>query len=170
MSENSIARKKFDEGMSDFVNHNYEQSIEHLSRAIKLDPSFILAIKSRGAAYLRLDNVEAAITDFSSVIEMAPKNARAYHLRGLAFEKIGKHDKALDDFNSALALKPNYGAVYYSRANLNHKMGRAKQATEDIRMATNLTEVNIETFSNANNVWRSQQLRLESVYNDDPAL
>ena len=45
-----------------------------------------------------------------------------------------------------------------------------EQATEDIKMATHLTEVNIETFSNANNVWRSQQLRLESMSNDDLAM
>jgi hypothetical protein len=67
-------------------------------------------------------------------------------------------------------LKSDYGAVYYSRATLNNKMGRTEQATEDIRMATRLTEVNIETFSNANTVWRSQQLRLESMYNDDLAM
>jgi propanol-preferring alcohol dehydrogenase len=30
-----------------------------------------------------------------------------------------------------------------------------------------LSEVNIESFANENNVWRSQQLRLESMYDDD---
>jgi hypothetical protein len=45
-------------------------------------------------------------------------------------------------------------------------MGRPEQATEDIRMVTHLTELNIESFSNENNVWRSQQLRLESMYGD----
>ncbi len=170
MSDNNKAQKKFEEGMADFVNHNYGQSIERLSQAIELDPAFTLAFKSRGAAYLRLDKAEEAIADFSTVVEMDPGNARAYHLRGLAYEKTGENDKALDDFNRALELKSNYGAVYYSRANLNNKMGRTEQATEDIRMVTHLTEVNIETFSNANNVWRSQQLRLESMYNDDLAM
>jgi tetratricopeptide (TPR) repeat protein len=170
MSDNNKAQKKFEEGMADFVNHDFSQSIEHLSQAIELDPAFTLAFKSRGAAYLRLDKPEEAIGDFSTVVEMDPANARAYHLRGLAYEQSGENDKALDDFNRALDLKSNYGAVYYSRASLNNKMGRTEQATEDIRMVTHLTEVNIETFSNANNVWRSQQLRLESLYNDDLAM
>jgi len=167
MSDNNKAQQQFEEGMTDFVNHDYGQSIQHLSRALELDPAFTLAYKSRGAAYLRLDKAEEAIADFSSVVELDPGNARAYHLRGLAYAKTGENDKALVDFNRALELKSNYGAVYYSRANLNNKMGRTEQATEDIRMVTHLTEVNIETFSNANNVWRSQQLRLESMYNDD---
>lgn len=167
MSGNSSAQKKFDEGMAEFVEHNYEKSIERLSQAIELDPKFTLALKSRGAAYLRSGQAEAAIADFNSVIEMDPDNARAYHLRGLAFEKTRDHEKAMNDFNKALELKSDYGAVYYSRANLNSRMGRTDQATEDIRMVTHLTEVNIETVSNANNIWRSQQLRFENLTNDD---
>lgn len=167
MSGKNNAQKKFDEGMADFVDHNYGRSIEHLSQAIELDPEFTLAFKSRGAAYLRSDKADAAIADFNTVIEMDPANARAYHLRGLAYEKTGDREKAMSDFNKALELKSDYGAVYYSRANLNTKMGRTDQATEDIRMVTHLTEVNIETYSNANNVWRSQQLRFESITNDD---
>lgn len=170
MSDNKDAQKKFAEGMADFVNHNFGKCIERLSQAIELDPVFTLAFKSRGAAYLRLNMAEEAIADFNTVVEMIPGNARAYHLRGLACAKTGDNDKALDNFNQAIELQSNYGAVYYSRANLNSKMGRTQQATEDIRMVTHLTEINIETFSNANNVWRSQQLRLESMYNDDPAM
>lgn len=170
MSDNNNAQKKFEEGMAGFVNHNYGQSIERLSRAIELDPAFKLAVKSRGAAYLRLDKAKEAIADFNTVIGMDSSNARAYHLRGLAYEKTGENDKALHDFNRALELKSDYGAAYYSRASLNNKLGRTKQATEDIRMVTHLTEINIETVSNANNVWRSQQLHLESIYNDDFAM
>ena len=170
MSDNKDALKKYEEGMADFVSHNYGKSIERLSQAIELDPVYTLAFKSRGAAYLRLNKAQEAIADFNTVVEMVPGNARVYHLRGLAFVKTGENDKALDDFNRAIELKSDYGAVYYSRANLNNKMGRTEQAAEDIRMVTHLTEINIETFSNANNVWRSQQLRLESMYNDDPAM
>ena len=170
MSTNHAAQKMFEEGMVEFKNNNYGQSIERLSQAIALDPEFTLAFKSRGAAYLRLDKAGEAIADFSSVVALKPGNARAYHLRGLAHEKSGDNDKALADFNKALELAPNYGAAYFSRANLYSKLGDSELATEDIRMVTHLTEVNIETFANDNNVWRSQQLRLESMYNDDLAM
>lgn len=167
MSDINKAQKKFDEGMADFVNRHFAKSIEHLSQALDLDPQFTLAFKSRGAAYLRTNRPDAAIADFDTVIEMDPDDARAYHLRGLAYEKCGENVKALNDFDKALELKSNYGAVYYSRASLNTRMGRTDQATEDIRMVTHLTEVNIETFSNDHNVWRSQQLRFESLHDDD---
>ena len=170
MSDNNIAKEKFEEGMADFVSHNYGRSIDLLSQAIELDPQFTLALKSRGAAYLKLDKVQEAIADMSAVIDIAPDNARAFHMRGLAHDKSGDLDEALEDFNQALELKHDYGTVYYSRAHLHTKMGRPDLATEDIRMVTQLSEVNIESFANDNNVWRSQHLRLESLYDDDLAM
>lgn len=170
MSDNNLAREKFEEGMADFVSHNYGRSIDLLSQAIELDPRFTLALKSRGAAYLKLDQVQEAIADMNTVIAIAPDNERAFHMRGLAHDKSGKFNKALDDFNQALELNPDYGAVYYSRANLHTKMGHTDEAADDIRMVTHLSEVNIETFANESNVWRNQQLRLESIYDDDLAM
>ena len=113
MPNNKIAQNKFETGMAEFVKHNYEQSIEHLSRAIELDPAFAIAFKSRGSAYLRLNKTEQAISDFNAVIDMDPANARAFHLRGLAYEKTGENAKALDDFNRALELKADYGDFYW---------------------------------------------------------
>jgi tetratricopeptide (TPR) repeat protein len=170
MSDNNLAQEKFEEGMADFVSHNYGSSIDLLSQAIELDPRFTLALKSRGAAYLKLDKVQEAIADMNSVIEIAPDNARAFHMRGLAHDKSGEFNKALKDFNQALELNPEYGAGYYSRANLHTKMGHTDKAAEDIRMVTHLSEVNIESFASENNVWRTQQMRLESMYNDDLAM
>jgi tetratricopeptide (TPR) repeat protein len=170
MSNNNLAREKFEEGMADFVSHNYHRSIDLLSQAIEMDPRFTLALKSRGAAYLKLDKVREAIADMNAVIEMAPENARAYHMRGLAFDKSGDFDQALEDFGQALELNPDYGTAYYSRAQLYNKMGHPDLASEDIQMVTHLSEVNIESFSNQNNLWRSQHLRLESMYDDDLAM
>ncbi len=167
MSANNIVQEKFEEGMADFASQNYGRSIELLSQAIEMDPRFTLALKSRGAAYLKLDKVQEAIADMNAVIAIAPDNARAFHLRGLAYDKAGDFAKALDDFNQALELNPDYGTAYYSRANLHGKMGHPDLATEDMQMVTHLSEVNIESFANETNVWRSQQLRLESMHDDD---
>ena len=164
------AKEKFDEAMADFTDRNYAKSIDLLSEAIDIDPQFELAIKSRGAAYLRLGNLEGALADFNRVLDLDPLNARAFHLRGLAHEKSGDYENALSDLTKAIELNPQYGAAYYSRANLHSKMGNADLAAEDIEMMTHMTEVNIETFANENNIWRSRHLNLESIHNDDIAM
>ena len=167
MSDNNMAKRKFEEGMSDFLNGNYDRSITQFSAALDADSSFKLALKSRGAAYLKSNKLRDALADFDRLIEIDPNNARAYHMRGLAHEKTGDLDRALEDFNRSIEFNPEYGAAYYSRATLHTKMGDADQAAADMKMVTHLTEVNIETFANENNIWRSQQLRLESMHDDD---
>lgn len=170
MSNTQKAKQKFDEAMVDFVSQNYTKSIDLLSEAIAFDPKFKLAIKSRGAAHLRLGNIQDALSDFNRVLDLQPNNARTFHLRGLAHEKAGDYKKAISDLDKAIEINPEYGAAYHSRANLNSKLGKTDQAAEDIEMVTHLSEVNIETFANDNNVWRSRHLHLESIYNDDPAM
>ena len=170
MSAKNKANAKFEEGMSNFLSQNYDRSIQFFSDAIEADPTYRLAFKSRGAAYLKLGKTREAIADFNRILEMDPDNSRAYHLRGLAYEKSGDHQNALKDFNVSIEQNPAYGAAYYSRATLHTKMGNTDQAAADMQMVTHLSEVNIETFANENNVWRSQHLRVESAYNDDLAM
>ena len=163
MSANNIAKEQFEDGMSEFVNGNYDSSIQYFTSAIDVDADFTLALKSRGAAYLKSNRVPEAIVDFYRLIQLDPDNAGAYHLRGLAYEKTGDLGKALVDFNHSIEHNPNYGAAYFSRATLHTKMGDTDQATADMKMVTHLTEVNIETFANENNVWRSRHLQMENI-------
>jgi len=168
MADETTAKDHFHNGMSEFVANNFGESIEHLTRAIEADPDFSLARTSRGAAYLKTGQAQKAVEDFDTVIETDGKNARAFHLRGLAHEKMGDDKAALQDFSAAIEIDPSYGAAYYSRATLYAKTGETDRATEDIEMVNHLTEVNIESFANENNVWRSNQLRLEEMGMADP--
>ena len=163
MADKDKARQLFKEGMVEFLDQNYGNSVETLSRAIELDPNHKLALMSRGTGYMKMDRAEDAKADYGRVIAIDPKYPRAYHLRGLAHEKAGDPNGALHDFNRAIELNPEYGAAYYSRANLHAKLGEEILATEDIKTATTLSEVNIETFANDNNIWRSQHLKLEEM-------
>jgi tetratricopeptide (TPR) repeat protein len=163
MSENKTAKDFFQEGMSAFMDQNYEKSILALSRVIELDPDNRLAHMSRGAAFLKLNITDNAVADFTRAVEIDPDYARAFHLRGLAHEQDGNSDAALGDFNRAIGVDSEYGAAYYSRASLHSKMGNPDLAAGDIEMATHLTEVNIETFANENNIWRSHHMKLEET-------
>jgi Tfp pilus assembly protein PilF len=138
-----------------------------LSEAAELDPGRKLTFVSRGSAYLQLNQLEKALEDFNHAIHIEPEYARAFHLRGLVEEKRGADNRALDDFSRAIAIDPEYGAAYHSRATLHTKMGREDLALEDIAMVQHLTNKNIETLANENNIWRSQHLRLESIVESD---
>jgi hypothetical protein len=61
-----------------------------------------------------------------------------------------------------------HGGILMS--DLHTKLGDADRAAADMKMVTHLTEVNIEIFANENNIWRSQQLRIECMHDDDLAM
>lgn len=163
MNDNNKVKDLFEKAMREFVGNNFDNAIDLLSEALSIDPDFVKAYRSRGAAFLKSKMPEKAIADFDRAIADDEAYPKAYHLRGLAYELLDNHEAALNDFNRAIDLDPEYGAAFYSRATLHTKMGSHELAGEDIEMVTHLTNRNIEVFANENNVWRSNQLRVEDA-------
>lgn len=157
----------FDDGRHALVSGDFGRSVEAFSQVLASKSDHRLALISRGSAYIRLERFSDAIKDFDRSIELDPSYARAYHLRGVAKEQIGEHESAIEDFSRAIGIDPEYGAAYYSRATLLTKLKKEDQAVDDIQMVQHLTNKNIETFANDNNVWRSQQLRAEAILESD---
>ena len=163
MNISTSSQSLFDDGRFELINGNYEKSIEFLNEVLKLEPSHKLALISRGSAFLKQNKIDEAVDDFNRVIDIDPNYARAYHLRGVARETSEDFENALADFSKAIDLNPDYGAAFYSRATLLTKLKREDEAVDDIQMVQFLTNRNIEIFANENNVWRSQQMKLEST-------
>ena len=163
MTENTIAKEFFTAGMGEFTNFHYDKALELLTRAIDADPAYTMAIVGRGAAYLKLDMLDKARDDFDRAVRNDPDYARAYHMRGLVSEKRGDDHTALNDFDQAIDLNPEYGAAYYSRAALHAKMANTEKAQEDIEMVAQLGSRNMESYMNENNVWQTQQMRVEDA-------
>jgi Tfp pilus assembly protein PilF len=157
----------FAHAMSEFTKGNFGESINLLGGVLEHDAENKLAVVTRGTAQLKLGESNAAIRDFTRALEIDPGYSRAYHLRGLALEKQGNTKEALEDFSRAIELDSDYGAAYFSRATLRSKLGDSEAATDDIEMVTHLTNRNIETFANENNVWRSRQMQLETIMETD---
>jgi Tfp pilus assembly protein PilF len=163
MSTNDDLKDLFAYSMSEFLKNNYGKSVELLGKLLEKDPNHKLALATRGAAHLRLNHPDSAVEDFDRAIGIDPSYAHAYHMRGVARENKGDSDGAVEDFTKAIELKPEYGAAYYSRAALYTKLGKEDFAAEDIEAVTHLTNTHIESFANENNVWRSNQLRVEDM-------
>ncbi len=167
MAEKTNADDSYISGMFEFLKDNFGKSIEMLTQAIEKDSEHKLAYMSRGSAFLRLERLDDAIADFNHAIHLNPDFPRSYHLRGLAKEKQGTYADAIADFSKAIELDPEYAAAYFSRATLHTKMGNEDLAVDDIQMVQHLTNTNIETFANENNIWRSQQMRVENIVENE---
>jgi Tfp pilus assembly protein PilF len=163
MKHNDNLEDLFAYAMSEFLKANYGKSVELLGQLLDSEPNHKLALTTRGTAYLKMNHTDSAEEDFDRAIRIEPSYARAYHMRGVVRENKGDSDGAMADFTKAIELKPEYAAAYYSRAALYTKLGKEDYAAEDIETVTHLTNTNIEAFANENNVWRSNQLRVEEM-------
>ena len=153
----------FTNAMSKLMKDKFGMSIDLLTEILDADPDDRMALLARGSVFIKMKNAENAISDFNRALELDAKHPKAYHLRGLAREMGGDSDGALNDFSKAIEIDPEYGAAYYSRATLLTRMGREDEAAEDMKMITQLTNVNIESFANENNIWRSRQMQMEDI-------
>ena len=163
MNTNDRNKDLFASAMSNFMGDKLGISIDLLNEIIDTDPDDRLALLARGSVYLKMGNTENAIGDFSQTLQIDSSHPKAYHLRGLAREMAGDDDEALKDFSKAIKIDSEYGAAYYSRATLLTKMGREDSALEDMKMVSQLSNHNIESFANENNIWRSRQLQVEDA-------
>jgi tetratricopeptide (TPR) repeat protein len=163
MTDTDTAKQHLDAGIDAFVSNDIETSVTRFSEALEADPGFAMAYVSRAAANMRLERPEEALSDLNQAIGLTPDHARAYHLRGLAHVKLEDNEKALQDFDNAIQLDPEYGAAYYSRSMIYGDMGMSMASFEDIQMYTHLTEKRLQEFSNENNIWRSEHLRVEEA-------
>jgi tetratricopeptide (TPR) repeat protein len=153
----------FASAMSNFMKNKLGMSIDLLNEIIDTDPDDKLALLARGSFCLKMGNTENAIGDFSRTLQIDSSHPKAYHLRGLAREMAGDDDEALKDLNKAIDIDAEYGAAYYSRATLLTKMGQEDSALEDMKMVSHLSNRNIESFANENNIWRSRHLQMENM-------
>ncbi len=167
MDKDSRKKDLFANAMSNLMRDKLGMSIDLLNEILHADPDDKLALLARGTVYLKMGNAQSAETDFSQVLEIDANQSKAHHLRGLAKEMEGDDNEALSDFNQAIDIDPEYGAAYYSRATLLTKMGREAEAAEDMKTVAQLTNANIESFANENNIWRSNQLRIESLLENE---
>ena len=163
MENNDQKNELFTSAMSNLMKDKLGVSIDLLNELIDLDSEDKLAFLARGSVYLKMSDTRNAIDDFNRVIEIDANHPKAYHLRGLANEIAGDDDEALSDFNKAIDIDAEYGAAFFSRASLLTKMGQEDSALEDMKMVNHLSNINIESFANENNVWRSRQLQLEEA-------
>lgn len=163
MNDNKNENNDFESGMIAFVDERYDESIALFTRALEYEPDHLLAVVSRGAAYYKQGHLEQARADFDRGIQIDPAHARAHHMRGLVNEHGGNDQAAMDDFTRAIELNPDYGAAYFSRAALHTKLSNTEQAQADIETATVIGSQNLESYMNENNVWHSQQMRVEDA-------
>jgi tetratricopeptide (TPR) repeat protein len=105
-----LARVYFVRGNVSGDRREYQLAVDDFSRALELQPDFVLAHYSRGVLYWReLENWHRAIRDLTRVIELAPKWHEAWLNRAIAYQHRGDLAEAVADLEHYLTVAQDAG-------------------------------------------------------------
>ena len=103
-TERLAAADRWEKGRRLFKKQKYEKAIEHLTRAIELDPKMVQGYGLRGAAYNRTGRFKEAVEDLSKAIKMKPESGKLYFRRHYAYKKLGRNGKSRADLRRSADL------------------------------------------------------------------
>jgi tetratricopeptide (TPR) repeat protein len=103
-----------------------DRSIEHLNRALELDPQMAEAHLVRGVLFRQEGKIRPALADLKFVLDRQPENFRAWEELGEASLAAGRNPEALSAFEKAAALSPQNAEVLWRYG---HALMRAGQKT-----------------------------------------
>jgi tetratricopeptide (TPR) repeat protein len=106
-------------------------ALRDLDEAIRLNPSFVLALEARGRIYMKYRRYDRAIRDYDEAIRLNPSFADAFYNRGLAYTRLGQRDRAIRDYDEAIRLRPSYADAYYSRGITYRNKGEHERAIQE---------------------------------------
>ncbi|KAK9147970.1 hypothetical protein Scep_006727 [Stephania cephalantha] len=80
---------------------NFEEAIEHLTKAISLNPASAIMYATRASVYVKMKKPNAAIRDANAALEINPDSAKGYKSRGMARAMLGQWEEAAKDLHVA---------------------------------------------------------------------
>jgi tetratricopeptide (TPR) repeat protein len=101
------AETYYEDGMKYFGAKMYRESIESLTRAIKLKPDYAEAFTPLGIAYIQLEMYGQAVPPLREAIRLDPGRGLSHGALGQAYLNLGKNTEAFAEFKEAARLEPN---------------------------------------------------------------
>ncbi|HSV01641.1 MAG TPA: tetratricopeptide repeat protein [Phenylobacterium sp.] len=113
----------------------FQEALEALDQATRLDPRPLAPVVNRGNIYLDMGDMPKAEAVFTRLVRQEPRNAEHQRQLGRALQRQGKREAAIVRFRQALALRKDYVDAWLDLAGALHDLHRDKQAQETLDKA-----------------------------------
>jgi tetratricopeptide (TPR) repeat protein len=138
IQEPVTANEYLHSGAENYTKGNYDQAIEHFTKAIELNPGDAEAYVNRGSAYASKQNQTQSLADYNKALEINPDFAEAYTGRGAISYMQKDYEKAVEDFTLAIDHKPDFAGAYFNRGLAYNDMKEKDKAIADFKKVLEL--------------------------------
>jgi len=107
------ARREFLRSNQELRKGNIKASIEHLNRAVRIDPTYMEAYNNLGNGYIALNDYEQAITQFQAALRLDSSSVFAHTNLGVALFFLKRCTEAEAEERAAVRLAPNFLKAHY---------------------------------------------------------
>jgi protein O-GlcNAc transferase len=116
--------------------NNHQAAIDHIRRAIELNPNSTAFHANLGAAYQKVKQFDNAVSCYRRALELNPNNAEAHNNLGVAL--LGRSDPATAEacFRRAVKHNPNYAEAHSNLGNSLQALGKPAEALAAHQRAT----------------------------------
>ena len=137
-------RSKFEEGVLLFCKGMYNEAIQKLDEAIRLNPSKAKHHYYKGKVLRLLKRYEEAIKEFDEAIRLNPNKAEYHEGKGIALYYLKRYEEAIKEFEEAIKLNPSKARYHYRKgivlSSLYKNEEAIKEFDEAIRLNPNKAE------------------------------
>ena len=116
----------------------HDVAVEHIGRAISLNPKGTSYYSNFGLACHSLGRLEKAMGAYRCALELAPRNAEVLNNLGNLLQDQGHALEAIDCYRTAITIKPDYAEAHCNLGNLLKDQRQADEAVHRFRRAIEL--------------------------------
>eukprot|EP00884_Botryococcus_braunii_P015942 jgi/Botrbrau1/3030/Bobra.0070s0026.1 len=115
--------------------NQYEEALQDLNVADKLQPNDAVTLGHRGYILRVLRRFDEALQDLSQAVGLEPNDAHTRWSRAETLRSLGRYKEALSDLNQAVILDPNHSRARWSRGETLSRLGRYNEALSDLNQS-----------------------------------
>ncbi|MBN8680613.1 MAG: tetratricopeptide repeat protein [Chitinophagales bacterium] len=154
----------------ELLNLEFEPSVQHYTKALALDPSYVEAYNGRGQAYFQLKKFPEAFSDFDNAIKAGIVTPKLFLNRGKCHVILSRPAEAIPDLAKSLELEPRNPETWYFKAVAEGKTGDLAGALKDYSKAIELNPQYVEALVNRGLMYFNEQKYDEAIADYTSAL
>lgn len=137
----------------------YDDALDKLEKALKLNPEHVLSLNARGIVFAAKGDVELARKDFDKAIEIMEKSngklADVYANRATWFiQKKEGAEGAIKRFDKAIRINPEFALALFGRGLMKLILNQNDEASNDLETALQNVGCENPQYYMAHNFWR----------------